>query len=235
MTHTPRISGQQAGASALAGSPLLGSLAKDELQALVRLARARSWSAGQTLFQRGDEGDGIYAVVSGHVKIVLEGLDGAEVLVRQLTTGDVFGELAALDGSSRTATALAATEVRGLHISANDFHAWLEAHPAAMRSLLSQLAHRLRTTNEQVAEMGLLDVGMRIARRVWQRFSDDGRVAPQPGARLRVNQGELAAELGVTRESVNKNFARWKASGTIAIERGEVVLLDPAGLEAGAV
>ena len=93
--------------------------------------------------------------------------------------------------------------------------------------MLAQLAHRLRTTNEQVAEIGLLDVG--VADRAAAVAAVLGRRArgAAPGARLRVNQGELAAELGVTRESVNKHLARWKAKGAIAIESGVVVLLKP--------
>jgi CRP-like cAMP-binding protein len=71
---------------------------------------------------------------------------------------------------------------------------------------------------------------MRIARRMWQRFSDDGRTEPQPGDRLPVNQGALAAELGVTRESVNKHFARWKSAKIIAVDKGVVMLLDPRAL-----
>jgi CRP-like cAMP-binding protein len=234
MAVPTRITGRHADASALAGSPLLGAIDRDDLQALVRGARARSWRAGQVLFQRGDEGDGIYAVVSGQVKIVIEGLNGAEVIVRQLTTGDVFGELAALDGSPRTASAIAVTAVQALHITNRGFDEWLEAHPRVARPMLAQLAHRLRTTNEQVAEIGLLDVGMRIARRLWQRFTDDGRIDPRAGARLAVNQGALAAELGVTRESVNKHFARWKAAGVIAVEKGVVVLVDAGALEEAA-
>ena len=229
-----RIAARHPDASALARSPLLAAIDAEDLQALVRGARARSWKAGQTLFQRGDAGDGIYAIVSGQVKIVIEGLNGAEVIVRQLTTGDVFGELAALDGSSRTATAIAVTEVKALHITNRGFDEWLEAHPRVARPMLAQLAHRLRTTNDQVAEIGLLDVGMRIARRLWQRFADDGRVRPEPGARLAVNQGALAAELGVTRESVNKHFARWKSRGIIAVEKGVVELLDADALEEAA-
>jgi CRP-like cAMP-binding protein len=227
-----RITASHPDASSLAGSPLLASIDKDDLQALVRGARPRSWRAGQTLFQRGDAGDGIYAIVSGNVKIIIEGLNGAEVIVRQLTAGDVFGELSVLDGAPRTATAVATSDTKALHITVRAFDDWIDEHPRVARPMLAQLAHRLRTTNDQVAEIGLLDVGMRIARRMWQRFSDDGRTEPQPGARLAVNQGALAAELGITRESVNKHFARWKSANIIAIDKGVVTLLDAEALEA---
>jgi CRP-like cAMP-binding protein len=218
--------------SALARSPLLANIAEDDLKALVRAGRLRSWRPGELLFQRGDAGDGIYAVVSGRVRIILTGRDGSEVLVRALQQGDVFGELAALDGSPRSADAIAETDVRALHIAADRFRDWMEARPRVMLLMLGQLAYRLRTTNEQVAELGLLDVATRIAVRLKQRFEEDaegGRLPP--GVRVRINQAEMAAELGITRESVNKHLARLKARGIVDIDRGVVRLIDAAALD----
>ncbi len=212
--------------SALLGSPLLAAIRASDLQALVKLARVRSWEAEQVLFQRGDAGDGLYAIVSGQVRIVLEGASGSEVIVRVLATGDVFGEFSALDGLPRSATAIASTGVRGLHISSRDFDRWLEMHPAVARPMLALLAQRVRTTNDQLAEIGLLGLEGRIARRLWQRFADACHGRPRDGMRLAVNQREFAAEMGITRESVNKHLARWKARGVLSIEKGEVVLLD---------
>jgi CRP/FNR family transcriptional regulator, cyclic AMP receptor protein len=213
--------------SALLGSPLLAAIPKKELQALVNVARVRSWQAEQVLFQRGDPGDGIYAIVSGQVRIVLEGANGTEVTVRLLTTGDVFGEFSALDGAPRSATAVTSTAVRALHITVPSFEAWLAAHSAVARPMLAQMAQRVRTTNDQLAEIGLLDVEARIARRLWQRFVDISAGLPRSGSRLQVNQRELASEIGVTRESVNKHLARWKARGVLSVGQGSVVLLDP--------
>lgn len=227
MSNLPsRIPERTPDSSALLGSPLLAAIPAADLQALVKLARVRSWQAEQVLFQRGDAGDGIYAMVSGRARIVLEAANGSEVIVRLLATGDVFGEFSALDGEPRSATAIASTDVRGLHISSRDFDRWLDTHPAVARPMLALLAQRVRTTNDQLAEIGLLGLEARIARRLWQRFADacDGR--PRNGMRLAVNQRELAAEIGITRESVNKHLARWKARCVLAIDRGNVVLLD---------
>jgi CRP-like cAMP-binding protein len=222
-----RLSERPPEPSALLGSPLLGAIPKEDLQALVKLARVRSWQPGHVLFQRGDPGDGLYAIVSGQVRIVLEGANGAEVTVRLLATGDVFGEFSVLDGAPRSATAVTNTAVRTLHITAAAFDEWLAAHPAVARHMLAQLAQRVRTTNDQLAEIGLLDVEARIARRLWQRFADISEDRPRSGSRLLVNQRALASEVGVTRESVNKHLARWKARGVLSLEKGAVVLLDP--------
>ena len=119
------------------------------------------------------------------------------------------------------------TPVRALHISPAAFEAWLAAHPAVARPMLAQLAQRVRTTNDQLAELGLLGIEARIARRLWQRFSDLSGGRPRSGVRLPVNQRELASEIGVTRESVNKHLARWKARGLVSVEKGEILLLEP--------
>jgi CRP-like cAMP-binding protein len=213
-------------ADALASSPLLASISKQDLTALVREARPRIYRAGEWLFHRGDPGDGIFAIVSGDVRIVLESSTGNQVVVRKLRDGDVFGELAVLDGQARTASAVAATPVRSLHIAKGRFLAWLRDHPAAAVSMLQHVAYRLRTTNEQVAEIGLLDVETRVRHHLAQRFHDapDGLTA---GSRLRINQTECARQLGITRESVNKHLARLRTAGVIDVERGVVVLLDP--------
>ena len=228
--QSSRISTPAADASVLIGSPLLAAIPKDDLQALVNRASVCSWPAERVLFQRGDDGDGIYAIVTGRVRIVLEGTNGTEVMVRQLATGDVFGEFSALDGAPRSASAIASTAVRGLHIDAAAFNRWLDAHPAVARPMLAQLAQRVRMTNDQLVEIELLDMEARIARHLWQRFAESSVERPWAGMRLLVNQRELAAEMGITRESVNKHVARWKVRGLVSVDKGAVVLLDPEAL-----
>ncbi len=222
-----RLPGHPPDSSALLGSPLLAALSKEDLQELVKVARVGSWDAEYVLFQRGDPGDGIYAIVSGEVRIVLEGANGAEVIVRLLTTGDVFGEFSVLDGAPRSATAITNTELRALLVTPPAFDKWLAAHPAVARPMLTQLAQRVRTTNDQLAETRLLEVEARIARRLWQRFVSISADRPGHGARIALNQRELASEIGITRESVNKHLARWKARGVLSIDQGLLVLLDP--------
>ena len=220
------------GSEVLASSPLLGSISKADLTALVREARPRIYRAGEWLFRRGDPGDGIFAIVSGDVKIVLESASGNQVVVRNVSDGDVLGELAVLDGEPRTASAVAASPVRSLHISKSRFLTWLREHPAASVAMLQHVAYRLRTTNEQVAELGLLDMDARIRRAVLQRFEASPAGAVE-GARLRINQREVAEQLGVTRESVNKHLARLRDKGVIEIDRGVVTLVRPAALGGG--
>ena len=214
-----------------ARSPLLARIGESDLKALVRRAESRSLSPGQILFQRGDPGDGVFAVVTGHIKIFLEGTDGNEVVVAIRTTGDVLGELSLLDHHKRSASAAAMDKVQVMRISTEHFRDWLVVHPNAAIALLRELAQRVRETTDQVAEIAILSIDTRIARRLWMYFAESTPDAtPKDGMKVRVNQSELASIVGITRESVNKHLRRLKESKTIAIDAGRVELLDSPAL-----
>ncbi len=214
-----------------ARSPLLARINEPDLKALVRKAEQRSFTPGQLLFQRGDPGDGVFAIVSGHVKVYLEGSDGGEVIVATRTTGDVIGELSLLDHHKRSASAAAIDNVKVARLSTQHFEEWLMAHPAAALALLHELAQRVRETTDQVAEIAILSIDTRIARRLWMYFAEETPDAtPKRGQKVRVNQAQLASVVGVTRESVNKHLRRMKETGVIAINAGVVELLDDKSL-----
>lgn len=217
--------------SVFARSPLLARIPEDDLRALLRSAEERRFTAGQVLFQRGDPGDGVYAIVSGRVKVFLEGADGSEAVLAMRGPGDVIGEMSLLDGHERSASVAAHDAVTAIRIGTDRFQAWLLEHPAASRALLVELTRRLREASDQVAELSLLSVEARVARHLLQQFSEGARgAAPAAGAAVRISQSELALLVGVTRESVNKRLARLKADGVVAVEPGRIVLLDPAAL-----
>jgi CRP-like cAMP-binding protein len=214
-----------------ASSPLLARIDEPDLKALVRRAEQRIYNPGQLLFQRGDPGDGVFCIVTGHVKVYLEGSDGGEVVVAVRTTGDVIGELSLLDHHKRSASAAALDQVKVARISTANFEEWLMAHPAAAVALLHELAQRVRETTDQVAEIAILSIDTRIARRLWMHFAEAAPDAqPKQGMKVRVNQSELASVVGVTRESVNKHLRRMKESRVIAIDTGKVELLDTSAL-----
>jgi CRP-like cAMP-binding protein len=98
--------------------------------------------------------------------------------------------------------------------------------------MLQVLAQRLRDATDQVAELALLRVEARVARRLLRVFETANGGAPSPHAAMRINQGELAASIGVTRESVNKHLARMKQAGVIETAAGVVTLVDPEAVRA---
>ncbi len=215
----------------LARSQLLGRLAHDDLRNLLTCAVQRSFATGQVVFQRGDAGDGMYILASGDVRIVIESAQGREVTVAVLGEGDVLGELSILDGSPRSASAIAHTPVEALYVAADHFQSWLMQRPAAAVLMLAELARRVRGADHQMAEVALVNLETRIARRIWHRFVEcSPDRSPQSGMTIRVNQTALAADLGVTRESVNKHLARLREPGVITVHANDVTLMDPGRL-----
>ncbi|MEX0749857.1 MAG: Crp/Fnr family transcriptional regulator [Dehalococcoidia bacterium] len=218
--------------AAFANSPLLGRIDADDLRSLARAAVRRSFAAGEIMFLRGEPGDSVFAIVSGRVRVFVEGSSG-DVVLGTRGEGDVLGEMSLLDGMPRSASVRAIDDVTALYVAKDRFDAWLRDHPAASRAMLEVFASRLREATDQVAGIALLSVEARVARRLWQMFaaaSHDG--APLPDASIRVNQTELARAIGVTRESVNKHLARIKQSNVITMASGRVTLIDPEALRA---
>ena len=113
--------------------PLFAKLADAEVAQLAERMRMRSFKRGEALFRKDDPGLHLYVVLAGAVKIALPGEFGQEALVSIMRTGDFFGELALFDGSPRSASATALEDTRAALLARDDFLAFLEAHPAAVR------------------------------------------------------------------------------------------------------
>ena len=92
----------------------------------------------------------------------------------------------------------------------------------------------LRATDEQLAEIALLRIETRIARRLYQLFSESGDGRPQAGSRTKLNQVELASTLGATRESINRQLGKLRGAGVVERDGSELILLDPTALEEAA-
>ena len=177
----------------------------------------------------------MYAIVSGKVKVFLETAIGDEVLVAERGVGDVLGEQSLLDGRQRSASAAAVGPVQAIRVSTDAFRSWLAEHPAAAFAMLEELSMRLREATDQVGEIALLSVDTRVARKLWRMFVSAALEGePATGDVLRVNQGEMAAQLTVTRESVNKHLAKLRQQKIIETGGGKVTLLKPDALRAAA-
>jgi CRP-like cAMP-binding protein len=198
-----------------------------DVGALVAGGASREFGRGAVLFQRGDRADGLYLILSGDVRLVLEGDDGREVMLAILGPGDVIGDLSLLDGQARSATAITRTPVRVLFVASNAFESWLAERPAALRAMATGLARRVRVNTEQIADLALFDVESRLYRFLWQAFAREARGEPTVGQCVTFSQSDAAASIGSSRESVNRELRRLRQLEIVAIEGRTVVLLDP--------
>lgn len=202
----------------------LDESAANSLRSSMTLVKLRK---GNTLFKEGDDGDHLYVVASGKVKLGTKSQDGRENLLMILGPGDMFGELSLFDSGPRTATATAITESRLLSVGQERVIPWLKEHPEVALQLLSRLATRLRRTNEVVGDLVFSDVPGRVAK----ALIDLGvKFGEQRDEGMYVNhdltQEELAQLVGASRETVNKALADFAQRGWIRLEARSVVVLD---------
>jgi len=218
-----------AGRMALQRSPLFRGLAPATLERVVGLATQRHFQPGEIIFSQGDPGDALYAVVAGRVRISAGNADGREMSLNIMEPGDTFGEIALLDGGSRTATATASEPCELVAIRREHFVGLLEREPRVALELLKLCGERLRWTSGLVEDAAFLDVPSRLAKRLLSLGELHGERG-KAGLAVRISQEDLATFLGVTRQVVNQHLQGWKARGWVELGRGSVTVRDEAAL-----
>jgi CRP-like cAMP-binding protein len=169
-------------------------------------------------------------IASGVIKIVREHTDGREIILALLGSGDVFGELALLDGERRSADAVVQAAGELLVLDRSVFLAFLNKHPQLAARLLATLSRRLRRTDDLVQDAAFLDVRARLARLILS-ISEGTSTSGRPHAPV-LTQSDLAALIGTSRESVNRWLKAFALKGAIRMEKGVVKIVDREALRA---
>jgi CRP/FNR family transcriptional regulator, cyclic AMP receptor protein len=219
-------------AETLAGIPFFSGLDAASLESVGRGMRSRRFRRGEVLFHQGDPGDALFIVMGGTIKIMLPSETGDEAILATLRPGDVFGELALLDGAPRSATAVALEATETLILPRDQFRELLATEPAIRDALLASIAAELRRLTNHVEELHFLDITGRLASRLARLAAESGAARPDGSVRLKspLTQGDLAAMIGCTRQSVNKLLGMFTDDGLIRLERDSIVVLDLDGL-----
>jgi CRP-like cAMP-binding protein len=205
---------------------LFAELSAQELGHLLTFARIERYRPKQHIFLKGSPGDSMMAVLSGAVRISSVGADGREIVLNTMHPGEVFGEIALLDGKERTADATAAAESTLMVILRRDFLPFLRDHPDVAIRLLRVICERLRRTTEQVEDLLFLNLPSRLAKKLVElaRASRDEHHLAEPT--IRHSQREIGTMIGLSRESINKQLSLWQRDHVIAIRDGVIVVHD---------
>jgi CRP/FNR family cyclic AMP-dependent transcriptional regulator len=204
-------------------SPTLGELAA--------LALRRRVTKDTVVFTQGGPGDALYGIASGRVRISASGPSGQEVYLNIMDPGDVFGEIAVMDGLPRTASATAIEATVLVVIQRSDFLALLQREPQLAIHLMQLLCARLRWTSELVEESAFLSGPSRLAKRLLILAALHGR--PESGRLvLQISQSDLALFLGMSRQLVNQHLQDWRRQGWVDLARGRIGIADPHALGA---
>ncbi len=207
---------------------LFKGLSDSERSAVSARARIQTFGAGANIFAIGSAGDQMMAVLSGSVRISLPSSDGKELLLAIIQPGEVFGELAVLDGKERSADAHAEGACSLAILDRRDILSFLERNPAAWLKIVEVLCHRLRRTDQVLAEVALMQLPARLAKMMLRITQDTALTQPE---KIRFSQRELASMVGGTRESVNKCLRRWQTGGIVEISESWIAITDRVALE----
>lgn len=203
----------------------LGSSIIERLAPRVITTRVKK---GSVIFRKGDIGAKLYAVRAGVVRISAPSEEGKDAIFNLVVPGELFGEIAFLDGGQRTADAVAIDNCELMVIERRDFIPLLRDDPEVALRLIKILCARLRRTSEQVEDIVFLGLPNRLAKVLLHLYRPSATALPR--SKIQVTQREISQMIGVSRESANKQLQDWQRRKWLKLERGGVVIFAPDAL-----
>ncbi|HEV7265479.1 MAG TPA: Crp/Fnr family transcriptional regulator [Falsiroseomonas sp.] len=215
---------------ALSRQPLLAGLPEPALRRVAEQARWRALAVGELVVDTGDASAEVYFVTAGAVRVVLRSAGGQELILNDLGAGAFFGEIAAIDGISRSASVTALSRAQLCSVPGPAFLELVLHNPPAGLHLLRLLAARVRAKDQRTLEATALLARQRVVAELLRlstgRLGREPRISPPPP------QHELAARLGLRRETVSREVAKLAREGLLSVQRGALVLLRTESLRA---
>ena len=205
---------------------LFESLDQQELEALSDVTFTRTFSKDNVIILAEEEGDTLFILKKGKVKVSIVSEGGREVILSLLGPGSVFGELSLLDGKPRSANVVAIEETDLLMLRRADFLQLIYKTPQIATALLAELATRMRKTDRQIEGLALLDVTSRISDTLLQLATEQGsETTGGVTIESRPTHQELANMSGTTRETVSRVLKRLEGQGYINRNGRKITIL----------
>jgi len=198
--------------------PNFSDLTASELDALMKTAIVRSYPKNSVILIEGDEGDSVYFVLQGRVKVFLSNDQGREIVISQIGAGDYFGEMS-LEPGSRSASVMTTEPSRFAIVKMDLFREFLRAHPEFMLSVIGKLIRRTRTLARNVKNLALLDVYGRLSQLLHDLATPEGNiwVIDTP-----MTQRDIAGHIGSSREMISRIFKDLIAGGYLDVTRNRI-------------
>ncbi len=227
----------------LAEISLFQGLPLDRLERLNETLHKKTVPAGTNMITAEQPGEVVYVLLEGTVKILIEQLDGREVILAFLGAGDTVGEMSLVDSAGRSANVMTMEKCTFLWMDKRTFSDLLKNVPEFSQNLVKLLASRLRMANEQIQSLSSLDVAGRLARQLLafaerygiQEGEEEGGEAPAAAAEegaatgtripLRLTQTDLAELVGASRERVNQVMVDFRQRGFLSVDSSHRILV----------
>jgi CRP-like cAMP-binding protein len=205
---------------------LLRHLSPGDLATLAERTEIKAYAADATIFRRGDAAQTMMVVITGKVQISSPALEGDKIIFATMHPGDVFGEIALIDGHERSTDAVTAEATEVLVLQRDDFIKVLENNPKLSIDLLRVMCTRIRHTNELLEDFSIIDLRRRLAKRL-SYLNDSSARAGGLKMVVRVSQDELVAMMGVSQhDTILKQLTLWGQQGIVELDKGWVTLKD---------
>lgn len=199
---------------------------------LAEFAYLKHYSAGDVIFTMGAPAQSMMAIAEGAVHVEMVTASGRGMTVGELRAGEVFGEIALLDGGERSATIRAQTNCTLVVIERSKVMEALSRNPELPIRLIELLCRRIRNSDERMLEIAFLDLPSRLSRLLLRLTLLPPATEDKPLTRLSLSQSELARMIGNTRENVNRCLRKWQKADVIDLKDGWLILTDRPALEA---
>jgi CRP-like cAMP-binding protein len=209
---------------ALRRFPLFAHFPEEQLQWFVAQTLQQRYRRGEVIFNRGDQGDRAFVILTGAVDLVVESPDGRELILARLGPGEHFGEMALVDGGSRSAAARAASRSELVVVLRDTLMRALSEEPDLSWHIIRSLVQRLRVADEKLEAFAYLDAEGRMAR----ALLDVAGAATD----VRASHEELSHMAAISRQTATRILGEWEQAGYVALARRGITLTDRPALVA---
>src|SRR5262245_40658196 len=210
MTHVALVT------ALLSRTDLFRSLSEADRGAVAAQMREATYDSDQLIFGRGEVAEGLYLVVEGRVRLSVLSAEGRLLSFGHADRGDIFGEIAALDGQMRSADATALTRASLMVLGRSSLKRLMEARPQLAQAAVDLLCRKLRRTSEQIEAIALHSTQVRLARFLLAAIAMKGQSEANFRSvelDLTMSQTELGLLLGASRSKVNEALAALEKLG----------------------
>jgi CRP/FNR family transcriptional regulator, cyclic AMP receptor protein len=202
------------------------ALSETSLAYLARSSRFENFAKGEIVFFQSDPSESAYLVHKGKISIVLNSPDGREMVINEMHSGDLFGELGILTNKSRSTSAIAHSNSELLVFPRRTFLEVVDTDPQLARTLLELTANRLQVSGKRESALAFLDAQARLAGLLLELEEEE-----QDKGYVTISQDELAHRTGLIRQTVAKALGKWRRAGWLITGRGRILILNRKALE----
>ena len=199
---------------------------------LFKTSQPKTFKAGTTIFAEGDDAQSVMLIEKGRAEIFITSKSGRKSVLAYMGPGEVLGEIAALDGGGRTATAVAASDIAVRVLARDNIMKFVSERPNVATAIIAELCRKARNATDMYAVQTINEGSERLAR-VLLRLFDKWGADEGAGRRLeeRFSQSDIGEFCGLARENVNRLIKSWADEGILKLEGRQLILLDRAALE----